>query len=382
MVKYIFFKLSNINKFEWMKTTESRVASCSVKIRKIMAVNVNDKLFDSTCTAEQLHCKQENSIIIWNKNVVIECPIQLVTTINDTITNGFILESKSNNKKVFKITNRISMCNNVLYQTSEGLLIAQNISFISNTTEYELDIHRNLKEGWSRVVVNGVEIIVYRKSNILFMPTCININNITALTEERNKCYNSIRVKSKYFEKGYLSDKLIKTSHSELRNCSEDFYVFLPKSKQLLIENNNNLSLKRAETQSFRDSSLKLIERNFLHYSELLKTDNLVEEIRKNEINNDKVDGINYLDISRNKDNNKFYFIVSVVILSGIIVIISLFASFTKIKWFRTIFIVIFNLLFAKKINNNDNIELNEININKNKEEKTINHVDEITVLF
>ena len=91
---------------------------------------------------------------------------------------------------------------------------------------------------------------------------------------------------------------------------------------------------------------------------------------------------MDYLDINSNKDNNKFYFIVSVIILSGIIVIISLFASFTKFKWFRTIIIVIFDLLFAKKINNNDKIELNEIKINKMKEEKTINHVEEITVLF
>ena len=32
-------RIENLNKFEWMKTTESRVARCSVKIRKIMAVN-------------------------------------------------------------------------------------------------------------------------------------------------------------------------------------------------------------------------------------------------------------------------------------------------------------------------------------------------------
>jgi hypothetical protein len=397
-----------------MKTTESRVAQCSVKIRKIMAVNVKDKLFESTCTAEQLHCKLENSIIIWNKNVIIECPIQLVTTINDTISNGYILESKSNNKKVFKITKQVNMCNNILYQTSEGLLISQNISFISNTSEYELDIHhklllseydghsleqneiifrlclekinslRNLEAGWNRVIVNGVEIIVFKKSSVLFMPTCININNITALTDEKNNmCFNSIPVKSKYFGKGYLSEKLIITSTSELRNCSENIYVFLPKSKQLLIKNNNKLSLERVETQSFSDSSLKLIERNFLHYSELLKTDNLIEEIKKNEINNDKiVEEIAYLDIHSNKDNKKFYIVVSVIIISGIIAIISLFASFTKIKWFRNIIIVIFNSLFVDKANKNDRIELNYLNINKNEEEETINHIDKITVLF
>ena len=48
---------------------------------------------------------------------------------------------------------------------------------------------RNLEAGWNRVIVNGVEIIMYKKSSVLFMPTWININNITALTNERrNKC--------------------------------------------------------------------------------------------------------------------------------------------------------------------------------------------------
>ena len=65
-------------------------------------------------------------------------------------------------------------------------------------------------------------------------------------------------------------DNIFYLSTSELRNCSEKF----------LIKNNNNLiiiSLKK--TKTFRDFSLKLIERNFLHYSELLKTD--VKEIKR-----------------------------------------------------------------------------------------------------
>jgi len=97
------------------------------------------------------------------------------------------------------------------------------------------------------------------------------------------------------------------------------------------IENLNKFEwMKTTESrvQSFRDSSLKLIERSFLHYSKLLKTDNLVEKIKKNEINNDKiVDGIDYSEIHSNKNNKKFYIVVSVIIINGIKAIISLFAS-------------------------------------------------------
>ncbi len=86
---------------------------------------------------------------------------------------------------------------------------------------------RNLEAGWNRVIINGVDIIVYKKSSVLFMPTCININNITAYTEERNNnCFNSIPVKSKYFEKGYLSDKLIVTSTSEFAIAQKIFTYF------------------------------------------------------------------------------------------------------------------------------------------------------------
>jgi len=63
-----------------------------------------------------------------------------------------------------------------------------------------------------------------------------------------------------------------------------------------------------------------------------------------------------------------------------------------RLKWFRNYLnglqklngseiLSSFILLFVDKAYKNDSIELNNLNINKNKEE-TMNHIDKITVLF
>jgi hypothetical protein len=90
--------------------------------RVITARTKEENLFHKNCKATDLHCRMEDSIIVWNEDIISKCPYAYVTQDSFSHTGDDILYSSVPNH-LFKLTNKFTECGMEIYGTTEGLYI-------------------------------------------------------------------------------------------------------------------------------------------------------------------------------------------------------------------------------------------------------------------
>jgi hypothetical protein len=115
--------------YRWMSTVDIIGFTCMTKPIKILAKDKNSLLFGSTsCKAKDLLCNLPSSIIVWDKDILINCAYHFITTIyslKEVETNKLVDAQKN---MAFIISGRIRDCevgtySTEFYKTQEGLFL-------------------------------------------------------------------------------------------------------------------------------------------------------------------------------------------------------------------------------------------------------------------
>ena len=144
--------------FSYFKTIEKIQTKCIFFPRIITAANVDDLLFSNyhhPCKADSEFCKLHDSVVIWNKDIIHECPFEqigdplvmqtvgsrknLVTSMLEDKTDMYNGTRKTKRKirrtghdtvppLLFKITGSLQACGIDMLTTSEGMFLTTNIN--------------------------------------------------------------------------------------------------------------------------------------------------------------------------------------------------------------------------------------------------------------
>ena len=129
--------------FSWWKEIKKDTYNCKLSPKVITAEKVDDHLFGTNCKASDLSCQLVDSILIWNTDIIHECPLKLIRknvvfTLDatskfayDNELNRFSNSSIISNEELnwdFQVTKPIMICNTIFFETTEGILLTGDFS--------------------------------------------------------------------------------------------------------------------------------------------------------------------------------------------------------------------------------------------------------------
>ena len=122
--------------FSWWKEIKKDTYNCKLSPKVITVEKVDDHLFGTNCKASDLSCQLVDSILIWNTDIIHECPLKLIRknvvfTLDatskfayDNELNRFSNSSIISNEELnwtFQVTKPIIIYNTIFFQTIEGI---------------------------------------------------------------------------------------------------------------------------------------------------------------------------------------------------------------------------------------------------------------------
>ncbi|RNA02290.1 hypothetical protein BpHYR1_052601 [Brachionus plicatilis] len=260
--------------YHWLKTSYAYGLVCS--LRYVNLQSENSKI--NNCGIEDLECKTENSIFIWNKTIINKCPFRRLDamSLNTPFDNIF---SNSLGNLIFKIINKSVYCDIEMFETSEGLFFTKNKTnlakskneigtihelLLADTDNIELKTYNLIDKLKENICLNKLgylkimslvednfdilkdtdhDIITYSRYGIVYVPVCTVIEKITI--ENNADCYKDPKVKFQINgteSYGHLTQSSIIRKESKLISCDDrtkDFEITYWKKG---IEINNEIS--------------------------------------------------------------------------------------------------------------------------------------------
>jgi hypothetical protein len=264
-------------KFQWLRTFEIKDYSCQFAPRIIRSPHPDVPLFGAACTARDLSCSLHDSTIVWESNIIHDCPLTHVITLNLTkpVNTKSILINESNHL-LFQAKNRyITICGKMFLMTEEGALLLKIIvqsddlsqqqyiedlvktknvnsnalaqfqladkdysfyneletqnkirDYVCNNFLSILYTFKNMENKFRRVLdSNGNNLILYVKNGNVIVPQCIEINKIN-VPDDIRMCYDDIPISfkqnNKTETKAFLRNTGIITKTSEETYCRND----------------------------------------------------------------------------------------------------------------------------------------------------------------
>jgi hypothetical protein len=219
------------------------------------------------------------SIIVWEDELVHECPISLVKSIQLQTIGKALMNTKEN--KYFELLENVTICYNIqAWKTAEGIYLTQNnealilqkvtddIKVIDNLILAEMDYHsinllqtrtmltRQTNEKICQVYktfmnmykkmdneffifndFNGNEAVLYTDQGQIFVPNCIQISKIEII-EKTERCYEDFPALIKINNQSiavFLTNDLILKQTETLRSCENNKHnLHLPRLRRIL----------------------------------------------------------------------------------------------------------------------------------------------------
>lgn len=210
---------------------------CSVFPRIITAIKKSDHLFNkisNPCIATDLSCPLRDSIIVWKENIINNCPLELVTSLNLTFHKENKLFISVEDNILFQFKNESTKCELDVIETKEGLFLSKdkdasdlkvsedmlnpihellladsdksNFDRISEAINLQNKLNTHLcritltflrlfhefeDNFFSIADMEGNEAIIFNKNGILYVPHCTPIESIKVLNEqEQSNLFN------------------------------------------------------------------------------------------------------------------------------------------------------------------------------------------------
>jgi len=378
--------------YGWLSTKTYTDYSCSIKPRVISAVTENDRVFGTKCIIKDLKCELQDSIIIWNLDIIHKCPYYEISYTSYRIKGFFLWNEKD--KLGFQYEKFINACDTKVIQTTEGLFLSRpriveaqrsppthgEIKEITNLLLADEDYVRiEAIEARNKIVIqqctnlkntlrllekmedrflitedyNKNEIIFYANHGNVYRPRCATIKSVEVLNNT-NTCYNDLPVSFRYNNAtlyGFLNtDGIIRRTSSTV-SC-DNFYSFIP------LKNANQTIVRKGTKALIIDNSFlsydgfsydqTVLARDDLYHSRLL-IDSVDEissfiELIDNEINtekwykpeddtNDQETGFVLKNLNISKEFQTLIYRILTMIMAAIVLILVIIFTYKCLKW-------------------------------------------------
>ena len=284
------------DEYKWMSTINQLGYICSIKPRVISGEKLTTKLIKpaiSACTAEKFYCQLRDSIVVWDKNIINNCSYEYISNgFYKSIEDNLLMDNVSTH--VFQIKAQLDACNMEIYSTQEGLFLTtdsnaeklrkgenkikilnelifseidknyyesyvKNKEIYAHMCSYFMALVKSLANIEDKYLImtsyNDDEIILYSGGGNLFVPACLNIEEIRL--EKTANCFEDLPVSFKINESvihGFLDTNRIIKKSSKMIDC------FLENHNKFILLKYKNRIIKRINN-TFRIDYLK--ESNF-----------------------------------------------------------------------------------------------------------------------
>ena len=318
--KYEDFPQDN---FGWMKEVTKTFAHCFTSQRLIAETDLNSHIFNGICKVSDWFCNLHDSIIVWHRDVIHSCPFRKVS-IGSLVSNGINFLEKEQ-KLGFQFKRLESHCGVDMILTTEGLYIAPILSELRNLDKYsdfqdtkgsfdllladtdfraleiqEDDKYLLYKECITFLSILKVfavhedsfirlkdyksnEVILYTTNNMIFVPECVKIPNITLVV--LNGCYGDLPISFNLRGKdckGFLSTERVIRLGSSQKLCDNiPKYIPLPYLGKTIVYGYQKLELIESEKIKFHkfDFFDNSFNKNLSHQNVLVNGFDLIGQI-------------------------------------------------------------------------------------------------------
>ena len=321
---YSFFKTSG---YEWDE--------CEIYKQTVEAENAKSRILSqehmlTSCTPNDLYCKLPKGILIWDREIIKDCPYALVK-ITRLQSYSNILVSESENK-LFQVIKNSTICDDIEgWKTAEGFFLTQDhrsrtlksldssIKVIDELLLTEMDfqkmslmrlithlytvqntklcqLYKSFMNIYAKVQdefflfsdFNGNEAVLYSNEGQIFIPKCITLTEVQLIGETK-KCYRDIPVKIRHADNStdnvFLTRERVIRSTSRLVPCKNNFNsVHLPSSHRLVIMKENSTIV--TDDSKYKHITINLQHANvttfnFQHDEKIITSINIVKKASK-----------------------------------------------------------------------------------------------------
>ena len=321
--------------YPWIGKHEVTLFKCIMIKKSIIGENENTIVFNNHCKVKDLVCILADSIIVWKKQVLLDCPFDLIDNSPHLfmIRNGFIIDEER--KLAFSFKESVKFCDNELLYTVEGLYLSifsefdkklmlnNQVKIDQNTIvdlvlaendfkflhEYSvlnrlinlecrmmqiiLKILENMHDKFIQIDdSNNNKVIFYAKNYNLYLPTCTEITEIK-LREKTSKCYKDIPI---YVFINDTSHNLFLTSNGIIKDTSE--IIDCARSNQLMIIPNSKFAISK---NGFEYKSIEIYDGLFSPYNfNSIKINTMIDHLSLITNGLSKEHSPNYIEIKEN----------------------------------------------------------------------------------
>jgi len=289
----------NLKQYEysWLNTKRKLFTKCEISSQLITAETKEGKLYinafsQNGCKAVDTFCRLKNEIIIWDKEIIHDCPFEIVKFSPLVNHDNILMNTKS--QQLYQVTENLTICNGIpSLKTAEGFFLSRdtrlsNLKKASNdikiidglilsemdyqtqnlinlvtkmfqiTNQKICEMYKTFVNLYSKLDDEfftfynfaGEEAILWSDQGKIFVPSCINTEEIDVI-EETEKCYKDFPVKIKVNNKtvnAFLTNEKIIKVTSKICSCKNNYQtIHLYNSHRLLVKNGkkNNLGIRR-----------------------------------------------------------------------------------------------------------------------------------------
>ena len=317
--------------YHWWSTVVKVGYRCWTNPKRIMADDLKTNLFGtrSSCRAKDLYCILSESVVVWTKDVIHDCPFERIDVLKFVFyENMNKLVFNREQRLLFVINSKFMSCNSTMYTTNENIYLATEPNKIPQRSdaekEIDLDSSRMLGlaesdlsnwDSWNRNVELEYEacllmnsnlealrstanmfhliylpsdnspMIIYANHRSLFKPSCIVVQEIEVVTNS-NVCYHDILVRIRLSENrtmaAFLTVNNILRYNSEKIDCKlVNYYVVIKAADntEWVIERfENSVVVKPIKSYTGLDDGYIIVKHKSLSRFEVHHYDKILEE--------------------------------------------------------------------------------------------------------
>ena len=344
--------------YVYLSSSKHEDFNCETHERILTAKHENQTLFGeidgpNSCKANDLYCYKMDYLVVWKKDIIHKCKYELISGLSshefkfvENTNLGLLSEQDS---LYLSLTTVEKTCNSEIIGTHEGLYVTQfkNANKFRKTAKTLKDIndlaladrdflhyqsildkfsvHDSLclllmntikvfsihQNGYLKLInMKGKEIILFTMNEYVYVPHCIDINEIT-VHEKTDNCFDDVAISFIYNNRSinaFLQNDNIIKRDSKLISCDSihNRNIFIGNDKKIVrdLQANIYLSFIDDQIQKIDFFELSKVDANYHHNQDLIESIDVLDEIKKYSQVSDSVIGDFVVSVGKQIDQN------------------------------------------------------------------------------
>jgi hypothetical protein len=327
-----YFEQKPEPEWNWLRISTSHGIRCSLKPILILSNDLSTPLFvgnsPHVCLPIDTQCQLASGIIIWNLDIIHEFNYDFILSASFIVHSDDPVELNEGNLIYSELNQLLLNLQNVIWEneikilsTSEGLYVIDTKLFNENKDRLNIKINKDNQNAIQQLTlsdidykthlllrfqlrfnrvqchffqsilqlytqfqnqffpiysVEGTKLILYTMNQELFIPHCIQVNEIQTLHEDN--CYEYVPIQFKYNEinkVAFLDSNRVICDNAISKPCQfNNQHIYLEDSKRLIAVIRNQVTLGVIPSNSFEVINhiyTDFSQLNYRHNQELLK---------------------------------------------------------------------------------------------------------------